>query len=104
MRAKADAKEFFQALDKVNDLIRKSAVSILEAVLVRFEDGKCTLTSTNLDTWLTRELPAQGDDFAFVLARPRETARAFRQFDGDLILEQTETGEGIRRQIKLVLT
>ena len=103
MKAKVDAKAFIQALERVSGLIRKSAIPVLEGVLVRFEQDRCTLTSTNLNTYLSAELPAQGDEFAFLLGRPRETARAFRQFDGELALEQTETGEGDRRRIKLVL-
>ncbi len=95
MRAKVDAKEFIQALDKVSDLIRKSTIPALTAVLVRFEADQCTLTSTNLDSFLSIKLPAEGDDFAFLLGRPKETARAFRQFDGELFLEQTETGRGV---------
>ncbi len=104
MRAKADARAFIQALERVSSLIRKSAIPVLEGVLVRFEQDRCTLTSTNLDTYLSAELPAQGDEFAFLLGRPRETARAFRQFDGELVLEQTETGEGDRRRIKLAMS
>ena len=103
MRAKVDAKAFIQALERVSGLIRKSAIPALEGVLVRLEQDRCTLTSTNLNTYLSAELPAQGDEFACLLGRPRETARAFRQFDGELALEQTETGEGDRRRIKLVL-
>ncbi len=76
MRAKVDAKEFIQALDRVSGMIRKSSIPVLNAVLVRFEADHCTLTSTNIDTYLSVELPAQGDDFAFLLDRPRETARA----------------------------
>lgn len=104
MRAKTDAKEFIQALDRVSDLIRKSDIPALSAVLIQFEMDRCTLTSTNLDSYLSVELPAQGDDFAFLLGRPKETARAFRQFDGELLLEQTETGEDAKRRITLVLS
>lgn len=104
MRAKTDAKAFIQALDKVSDLIRKSTIPALTAVLVRFEGDSCTLTSTNLDSFLSMKLPAHGDEFSFLLGRPKETARAFRQFDGELALEQTETGEGAKRQIKLALS
>lgn len=104
MRAKVDAKAFVQALERVSNLIRKSAIPVLEGVLVRFEGGRCTLITTNLDTYLSVELPAQGDEFTFLLGRPRETARAFRQFEGELALEQTEKGEGGRRQLKLALS
>lgn len=104
MRAKVDAKEFVQALDRVSGMICKSSIPVLNAVLVRFEAERCTLTSTNIDTYLSVELPTQGDDFAFLLDRPRETARAFRQFEGELILEQTEKGEGEHRRLTLALS
>lgn len=104
MRASVDAKAFVQALDRVSGIIRKSSIPVLNAVLVQFEEGRCTLTATNIETYLSAVMPAQGDDFAFLLDRPRETARAFRQFEGELGLEQTETGEGDRRRITLVLS
>ena len=104
MRASLDAKAFVQALERVSSMIRKSVIPVLNAVLVRFKDNRCTLTSTNIEAYLSASVPAGGDEFAFLLDRPRETARAFRQFDGELTLEQTETGEGDRRRIKLVLS
>ena len=104
MRATVDAKTFAQALDQVSGLIHKSVIPVLNAALVRFEEGRCTLASTNLNTWLSVGMPAQGDSFAFLLDRPRESARAFRQFEGELTMEQTETGEGDRRRIKLTLS
>ena len=104
MRATVDAKTFAQALDQVSGLIHKSVIPVLNAVLVRFEEGRCTLASTNLNTWLSVGMPAQGDSFAFLLDRPRESARAFRQFEGELAMEQTETGEGDRRRITLTLS
>lgn len=104
MRAIVDAQAFIRALDKVGDLIRKSAIPALTAVLVRFEGDSCTLTSTNLDSYLSMKLPAQGGEFAFLLGRPKETARAFRQFEGELALDYSETGEGAKRQIKLALS
>ena len=104
MRATVDAKTFAQALDQVSGLIHKSVIPVLNAVLVRFEEDRCTLASTNLNTWLSVGMPAQGDSFAFLLDRPRESARAFRQFEGELAMEQTETGEGDRRRIKLALS
>lgn len=104
MRATVDAKTFAQALDQVSGLIHKSVIPVLNAVLVRFEEDRCTLASTNLNTWLSVGMPAQGESFAFLLDRPRESARAFRQFEGELTMEQTETGEGDRRRIKLALS
>ena len=104
MKAKVDAKSFIAALERVSGLIRKSSIPVLNAVLVRFEEDRCTLTATNLDTYLSVEVTAEGDNFAFLLDRPRECARAFRQFEGELSLEQTEMGKGDRRRIKLALS
>lgn len=104
MRGKVDAKAFVQALEKVSNLIRKSSIPALNGVLVQFEPDACTLTATNLDSFFSIRVPAQGDSFSCLLGRPKETARAFRQFDGELVLEQTETGEGPKRRLKLALS
>jgi len=91
MKCRVDGKAFFQALDKVGGLTRKSAVPIRGGVLVRCEQDYCVLMTTNLERWLSIRLPARGDRFSFLLGRPREAARAFRQFDGELTLEQLGT-------------
>ena len=67
MRATVDAKAFSEALSNVGRVIQKSAIPVLEGVLVRFKDGRCFLTGSDFTTWLTMSLPAQGEDFAFVL-------------------------------------
>lgn len=105
MRAVVDAKAFSQALDKVSKVLRKSAcIPVLGEALVRFTGGHCVLSGTDLDTWLTTEVPAQGDDFSFVLHRTANVAKACCRFDGDLVLELTETGEGRDRQRKLTMS
>ena len=58
MRATVDAKAFVQALERVSGLIRRSTIPALNAVLVRFEEDRCTLTSTNIETYLSAALPA----------------------------------------------
>ena len=105
MRAVVDAKEFSKALDMVSKVLRKSAyVPALEEALVRFTGGRCILTGTDFDTWLTTELPARGDDFSFVFHRTASAAKVCRRFDGELVLELTETGEGRDRQRKLCMS
>lgn len=105
MRAVVDAKEFSRALDEVSKASRKSKyIPILEEVLVQFRNGRCVLTGTDLETWLTMEIPAQGDDFAFAFYRTASAVKACRRFDGELILELTETGEGHDRQRKLCMS
>lgn len=105
MRATVDAKLFSNALDKVIKVLQKSScVPVLEEALVCFSGGHCILTGTNLDTWLTTEVPAQGDDFSFVFYRTANVAKACRRFDGELTLELTETGEGRDRRRELVMS
>lgn len=94
MRAVVDAKTFSDALKKVSMVLKKSIVPILEEVHVRFSGGRCTLTATNLNTWIISEIPAHGDDFAFVFSRTKDAERACRYFSGDISLEMVETGDG----------
>ena len=105
MRAVVDAKEFSKALGMVSKVLRKSVyIPALEEALVRFTGGRCILIGTDLDTWLTTELPARGDDFSFVFHRTASAAKACRRFDGELVLERTEAGEGRDRQRKLCMS
>ena len=43
MRATVDAKEFFQALNKVIKVVKRSQIPVLEGVLVQIKDEACTL-------------------------------------------------------------
>lgn len=90
MRAIVDAEAFSEALNSVSKLLPKSTLPILECVLIRFEKGRCALTASNLDTWLTLELPAQGDDFSLALRKPLTAVKACRYFEGKLTLELLE--------------
>ena len=103
MRAITDAREFSGALNRLGQLLPQSSIPALEGVYVRFSGGRCNLTATDLSTWLTVEIPAQGDDFAFVLTRAKRIAKACRRSSGEMSLELAETGEGRRRQLRLRL-
>ncbi len=91
LRATADAKAFSDALKKVSAVLRNSAIPVLSEVCVRFTGGRCILTGTNLDAWIMSEIPAQGDDFAFVLSKSRDAERACRYFEGTVTLELAES-------------
>lgn len=76
-RAVVDAKEFSHAMSKISKILKKCAIPILEEVCLRIQNGRCTLTATDLETWLTAELPASGDDKMteeFYLAVKKEIA------------------------------
>ena len=94
MRAITDAREFSGALNRLSQLLPQSSIPALEGVYVRFSGGRCNLTATDLSTWLTVEIPAQGEDFAFVLTRAKRIAKACRRSSGEMSLELAETGEG----------
>ena len=98
MRAVVDAKAFSKALGK------SKYIPALKEAMVRFSGGRCVLTGTDMNTWLTVEIPAQGDDFAFVFYRTANIAKACRRFDEELTLELTETGEGRKRQLRLCMS
>lgn len=105
MRAVVDAKTFFQALDTVSKVLRKSAcIPVLGEALIHFSGGRCVLTGTDLETWLTTDIPARVDDFAFVFHRTANVVKACRCFCGELALELTETGEGRNRKLKLCMS
>lgn len=70
-RAVVDAKEFSHAMSKISKILKKCAIPILEEVCLRIQNGRCTLTATDLETWLTAELPASGDDMFFVFRKPK---------------------------------
>ena len=59
-KATIDAKAFSEGLDQVSKALQKSSYPALSEVSVRITDGACTLTATDLDTWLTKRIPAQG--------------------------------------------
>jgi len=105
VRATVDAKEFSQALDKVSKAAAKhSLLPVLEGVLVQIANGRCTLTATDMGTWLTAELPAQGDNLSFVFLRTRDVVRACRYFEGGLTLETIQGSTGKEHMCHVILT
>lgn len=72
MRFTVDARAFSDAMSKVSKVLRKNPIPILEEIAVCIQNGRCTLTATDLETWLVAELPARGDDMSFVFSRTKE--------------------------------
>lgn len=87
LRATVDARAFSDALKNVSAVLKESAVPILEEVTVRFSNGQCILTATDLETWITATIPADGNEFSFVFSRSKKVERACRCFSGCLTLE-----------------
>lgn len=100
-RATVDVKAFSEALEKVSGVLKKFAIPVLSEVLVRFEKGKCTLTATDLNTWIIAETSCMGDDFSFVLQNTKDMVKACKLFRGELELALNESGCGRNRILTL---
>lgn len=98
-----NAKAFSDAMSKVSRVLKKAPISILEEICVSVRDGICTLTATDLETWLTARLPVQGDDVDFVFYRTKDVMKALAHFDGELTMELSEQSEKRKDSRKLRL-
>ena len=104
--AYVDAAHFHEALGNVlRFAAKRSRLPILEEAQVRFEDGHCVLTCTNLDQWCMSTIPAVGDSFSFVFAGTRKILSACKYFSGELeftyTVEPTETVPDPEGQISI---
>lgn len=102
-RAVVDAKEFSHAMSKISKILKKCAIPILEEVCLRIQNGRCTLTATDLETWLTAELPASGDDMFFAFRKTKDILRACSHFAGELTMEFSETRSGSKKVGRVLL-
>lgn len=103
MRGIVDAGAFSEALEKVSLVLKKMILPELEGVYIRFSNGCCTLAASDMETWMTAQVPARGDDFALVLGEVKAVRKACRYFSGELSIELTEMGEGKNRRYQATL-
>ena len=90
-------------MSKISKILKKCAIPILEEVCLRIQNGRCTLTATDLETWLTAEFPASGDDMFFVFRKTKDILRACSHFAGELTMEFSETQSGSKKAGKVLL-
>ena len=84
-RARVDAAQFCKALNHVLRFAAKRPVlPILGEAKVSFEEGRCTLTCTNLKQWCMAMVPAVGDSFSFVFSGTQSIMSACKYFAGEL--------------------
>lgn len=102
-RAVVDAKEFSHAMSKISKILKKCAIPILEEVCLQIQNGRCTLTATDLETWLTAEFPASGDDMFFAFRKTKDILRACSHFAGELTMEFSETQSGSKKAGRVLL-
>lgn len=89
MRATVDAKSFSEALKNLSMVLQKSSVPILENIHVEMTGRECLLIATNMETWMSARIPAEGNEFSFTFQNTVNVARACRYYEGCLILELT---------------
>ena len=89
-RAVVDAVDFANALKKVSLVLKKSVIPVLEEVRIQFSNGRCILTATDLNAWVTAEIPAEGEDFSFVFSRTKDVGRVCRNFSGKITIELSD--------------
>jgi len=88
MKNTVNANEFLSALTKAAKISKvQQVVSIMEEVKMNFENGKCILTSSNLEQWGTFSISAYGDSFTFIPQNTASIVKACKFFKGDLVLD-----------------
>lgn len=94
MKATMDAAQFSQALNKAVKSTGRSRYIDLDQIRVDVGSGLCRLTATNLEQFLTAELPAEGEAFSFKFCNTQAVLKASKYFDGPLSLDyDQEHGE-----------
>lgn len=87
MKSTVNAAEFTAALKKASAALRPSAIPQFQQVRVQFADDACRLSASNLEMWLTIDIPAHGDQFSFVFQNTKIAQRAIQHFRDDMTLE-----------------
>jgi DNA polymerase-3 subunit beta len=88
MKNTVNANEFLSALTKATKINKgKQPLPILQEVKMSFENGKCILTSSNLEQWGTFSISAYGDSFTFIPQNTASIVKACKFFKGDLVLD-----------------
>ena len=93
MKNSVDAAAFYKAMTALLDIPAKSSISILREIKVEFTADQCVLSATDLDTWMSVTIPADGDSFDFVFRNSANIQKVCRHFDGTLELELQQRGD-----------
>jgi len=80
-------------------VLKRAAIPVLEQVCVEFEGNVCRLKGTDLNVYLSAEIPAEGDDFSFVFRNTASVVRACAHYQGKLEFHQW----GERRDPRLTM-
>lgn len=93
MKNSVDAAAFYKAMTALMEVPSKSSISVLREIKVEFTGDQCVLSATDLDTWMSVTIPADGDSFDFVFRNSANIQKVCRHFDGTLELELQQRGD-----------
>lgn len=93
MRSSVDAAAFYKAMTALMEVTSKSSIEVLREIKVEFTGDQCVLSATDLDTWMSVTIPANGDSFDFVFRNSANVQKVCRHYDGILELELQRRGD-----------
>ena len=84
MRCSVDAAAFYKAMTALMDIPAKSPVKVLQEIKAEFTEHQCVLSATDLDTWMSVTIPADGERFSFLFCNSAGIQKLSRHFEGTL--------------------
>ena len=93
MKNTVDAAAFYKAMTALMEVTSKSSIEVLREIKAEFTGDQCVLSATDLETWMSVELPADGDPFSFVFQNSARIQKLCRYFTGTLELELRSPGD-----------
>ncbi len=87
MKTTVDAAAFYQAMTALMEIPSKSTVDILREIKAEFTEHQCVLSATDLSTWMSVTIPANGDRFSFLFCNSAGIQKLSRHFEGTLEFE-----------------
>ncbi len=84
MKSTVDAQAFYNALSTVHKFAHRSVIPQLEEVKADFLPDRCVLTASDLDQWVSIEIPASGSAFSLVFSYTKELVKMSRTLSGEM--------------------
>ena len=87
MKTTVDAAAFYKAMTALMEIPSKSTVDVLREIKAEFTEHQCVLSATDLDTWMSVTIPADGDRFSFLFCNSAGIQKLSRHFERTLEFE-----------------
>lgn len=87
MKNTVDAAAFYKAMTALMEVPSKSSIEVLREIKAEFTGDQCVLSATDLSTWMSVTIPANGDRFSFLFCNSAGIQKLSRHFEGTLEFE-----------------